>query len=178
MTSTEPGALRRTLNAIYLCSAVIAGAALVAITVLVTIQILARPLGLIISYTDELAGFSLAASVFLALPYTLRKGRHVRMSLLVGRLTGERRRWLEVVCLLVATGVVGFFALNSVELTMDFYRAHDVSTGSLATPRWMPQSVMSVGLVILFIAVVDDLVLLLRGLTASYMAEPESPPSI
>jgi TRAP-type C4-dicarboxylate transport system permease small subunit len=40
---------------------------------------------------------------------------------------------------------------------------NDVSTGTDATPLWIPQIAMAVGMVVLFIALIDEWVLQLRG---------------
>ena len=78
------------------------------------------------------------------------------------------RRALERACLALAALMVGYFAWYACDMTLVSYRLHDVSQGLVAVPLWFPQSGMALGLVILFIAVADDLVAALRGRGTSY----------
>jgi hypothetical protein len=50
------------------------------------------------------------------------------------------------------------------------YKLHDVSQGLVAVPLWIAQSGMALGVAVLFIAIVDDLIVALRGGTTSYDA--------
>jgi TRAP-type C4-dicarboxylate transport system permease small subunit len=166
--------VRRALDTLYLVAAVLAGASLIALAGLVVVQIVARMLHLVILFTDTLAGYALAAITFLALPYTFRTGGHVRMSLLIEGTSGRLNRFLEIFCLVMAAAIVGYFAYYSVGLTYDFYRFHDVSSGSVTIPLWIPQLAMTVGLLLMSIAILDDLVAMLLGGRASYQDHKES----
>jgi hypothetical protein len=55
-------------------------------------------------------------------------------------------------------------------MTVTSYQLGDVSQGLVPVPLWIPQSGMALGLVVLFIAVADDLVQVLRGTETSYDA--------
>lgn len=167
--------VRRALDTLYLVAAVLAGVSLVTLAGLVAVQIVARMLHLVILFTSTLAGYALAAITFLALPYTFRTGGHVRMSLLIESTHGRANRGLEIFCLAVATAMVGYFAYYSIGLTYDFYRFHDVSSGSVTIPLWIPQIAMTVGLLLMTVAVVDDLVTMLLGGRASYQKHREAP---
>jgi hypothetical protein len=50
---------------------------------------------------------------------------------------------------------------------------NDISQGSDATPLWIPQIAMAVGAIVLLVAMVDDLVLVLRGKTLRAAAPDE-----
>ncbi|PCH72693.1 MAG: ABC transporter substrate-binding protein, partial [Rhodobacteraceae bacterium] len=54
-----------------------------------------------------------------------------------------------------------FFAYHGIKLTLESARWNDISQGQDATPLWMPQIAMSVGLVILAISFIDHLLSLL-----------------
>jgi hypothetical protein len=51
---------------------------------------------------------------------------------------------------------------------------NDVSQGLVAVPLWLPQSGMALGLIIIAIALLDDLVVLLAGGTPSYLVAEQS----
>jgi hypothetical protein len=46
---------------------------------------------------------------------------------------------------------------------------NDVSQGLVPVPLWLPQSGMALGLIIMAIALLDDLLVLLAGGTPSYL---------
>ena len=90
------------------------------------------------------------------------------MALLLQHTSSPARRVLEVACLGVATFLVGIFAWYSCDMTLTSYQLSDVSQGLVPVPLWIPQSAMSLGLVVLAVAFVDDLVATLRGRPTSY----------
>ena len=87
--------------------------------------------------------------------------------------TGEA---LEIFALLVSIAFIGFFAKNAVQMTWDSYRFGDTSTGVVAVPLWIPQIGYASGLIILCIAMVDELVRVAMGQRPAYEKEPPSSP--
>jgi len=61
-------------------------------------------------------------------------------------------------------------------MTYDSYRFNDMAQGVVAVPLWIPQTGYSGGLVILAIALIDELVNVLRGNRPSYEKEPPATP--
>ncbi len=160
--------MRAALELLYKTSGLAAGFFLVAIGALTAAQILGRLAGFAAYSFDDFAGFSMAASSFLGLAYTLRASEHIRMTLVLHHTRPPLRRALEVVCLVVATSLVGLFAWFTCDMTLTSYQLGDVSQGLVPVPLWIPQSGMALGLVVLAIAFVDDLVAALRGRPTSY----------
>ena len=160
--------MRAALELLYRTSGLAAGFFLVAIALLTTVQIIGRLVGFAAYSFDDFAGFSMAASSFLGLAYTLRANEHIRMTLVLHHTRPRLRRALERVCLAVATFLVGLFAGFTCDMTLTSYELNDVSQGLVPVPLWIPQSGMALGLAILAIAFVDDLVAALRGQPASY----------
>ena len=97
----------------------------------------------------------MAAAGFLALAHTLKRGEHIRVTLLIASLKGEAKRALEIWALFGAS----LFAFYSGKLAWESYTLHDVSTGNDATPLWLPQLTMAIGTAVLAIAFVDELLL-------------------
>jgi hypothetical protein len=58
-------------------------------------------------------------------------------------------------------------------MTWESYVFNDRSAGVLPIPLWIPQTGMSLGIIVLTIAFLDDLVTVLRGGTPSYEAATE-----
>jgi TRAP-type C4-dicarboxylate transport system permease small subunit len=159
--------VRATLTVLYRVSGGVAGAFLVAICAIVAAQVLGNvvdrllimaigePIGIIIPAYSDFAGFFLAASTFLALAYTLTRGEHVRVRLVLSRLPGPARRWLELWCAgfgAVGAGVATYYAGR---LTYNSWRFGDTVTGMVPVPLWIPQLVMIAGLAILTVAFAD-----------------------
>ncbi len=119
---------------------------------------LGRPLRINIPAGDDLVAWCMAAMSFLGLAHTFRSGEMIRVGLLIDRIEGRRRWWIEMFALVVGTGFIAFFAWNAVRMTFDSWRFHDMAQGVLAVPLWIPQLGFSGGLVILLVAFVDEFV--------------------
>jgi TRAP-type C4-dicarboxylate transport system permease small subunit len=113
--------------------------------------------------TDMYAGYAMAACGFLALAHTFKRGEHIRVSLLLQAASPRVKRLMEIWSLFAAGVLAGALAFYSIRLTYQSWDFHDISTGNDATPLWIPQIAMAVGAIVLFIALLDDLVLELRG---------------
>lgn len=165
--------MRRLLDQVYRACGALAAVAIFLIAALVVAQVGGRLLGVLVPGADDLAGYALTASSFLALAHTLRAGGHIRMTLLL-RLAGTRgRAGLEAGSLALGALVTGYFTYHVVEMSWDAYRFGERSQGVLSVPLWIPQAVMALGSAVLFIAFVDDLVAVLRGDRVSYEARVE-----
>jgi len=126
------------------------------------VNIIGRLVGYSMAGVDAYAGYTLAAGSFLALAAALRHGDHIRVTLIIQRLTGRPRWWIEVFCLAVATFLSGYFAYFAGKLVWGSYVFNDVSQNVDATPLWIPQLSMAVGLAALFLAFLEELILTLR----------------
>jgi TRAP-type C4-dicarboxylate transport system permease small subunit len=149
---------------------VLAGAFLVGIAAMTLAQIGGRTLGFAARSFDDFAGFAMAASFFLGLAWTMRCGEHIRVTLLLHHLKGRKRHVMAIIALAVSLFLCGYFAWYSVDMTWTSYQLNDVSQGLVAVPLWIPQLAMALGLVVLAIALADDLLLALRGGIPSYEA--------
>jgi TRAP-type C4-dicarboxylate transport system permease small subunit len=155
--------LRRLLDALYDGAAALAALFMVLLLVMVMLSIISRQLGFNIPGVDAYAGYMMAAAGFLALAHTLKRGEHIRVTLLLSSLRGGARRGLEIWALFAASLLAALFALYSCKLAWQSYAFHDISTSNDATPLWLPQLTMALGTLVLAIAFVDELVLELRG---------------
>ena len=156
-------ALGRSLDALYDGAAALAACAMVGLLVMVMLSVVSRLLGFNVPGVDAYAGYLMAAAGFLALAHTLKRGEHIRVTLLLGVLRGTARRAFEIWALFAAAALALLFAFYSCKLVWQSRAFHDISTGNDATPLWLPQLAMALGTVVLAIAFVDELVLELRG---------------
>ncbi len=160
--------LRAVLDRLYLYSGYLAGLFLIAIFVLMMILSAGRPFGINIPAGDDFVAWCMAATAFLGLAHTFRHGEMIRVGLLIDRLHGRSKRIAEIVALVIGTGFTGFFAWHASVMTWQSFQFHDMSQGVIAIPLWIPQLGYSGGLVILFIAFIDELIHVLRGYPPRY----------
>ena len=154
---------RRALDALYDGTAVLAALFMVLLLVMVLLAILGRQLHFNVPGVDAYAGYMMAAAGFLAMAHTLKRGEHIRVTLLLAALKGRSRHALEIWALFAATLLALLSAIYSCKLAWQSYTFHDISTSNDATPLWLPQIMMALGAIVLAIAFVDELVLEVRG---------------
>ena len=155
--------MRRRLDGLYDLAAGLAALCMVGLLLMVLLSIVSRQLHFYVPGTDAYAGYLMAASGFLALAHTLKRGEHIRVTLLLSALRGSARRAMEIWALCAASALALLGAYYSARLVWQSHTFHDISTSNDATPLWMPQIGMAVGSIILAIALIDELVLALRG---------------
>jgi len=151
------------LDGLYDSCAALAALCMVALLAMVMLGIVSRLLHFHVPGTDAYAGYLMAGAGFLALAHTLKRGEHIRVTLLLSSLKGGARRALELWALAAASGLAGLMAFYSARLVWQSRAFNDISTGNDATPLWLPQLAMAAGTLVLLIAFVDELVLEWRG---------------
>jgi len=155
--------MRRALDALYLAAGYAAALFMIGTLAMVLAGVTGRLFGFYLRGTDAYAGYCMAASSFLALAHTLKRGEHIRVTLILQHVPERAHRALEVWCFLAATFLAGALAYFSVRLVWQSYAFHDISQGADATPLWLPQLSMAAGCLVMATAFADDLVCLLRG---------------
>lgn len=151
------------LRKLYTLSGLLAGLFMILICLLIVAQILARQFGTMIPSTDEFAAYCMAASGFLALPYALMRGAHIRVELLFRVLPRRSLFAVEVLGNVVGLAISAYLAWYCTLFVLESYEFGEVSSGLLPIPMWLPQLPMVLGTVILVIAMTERLVLVCRG---------------
>ena len=155
--------MRRALDALYDGAAALAAVFMVLLLVMVMLSIVSRQLHFNVPGIDAYAGYMMAAAGFLAMAHTLKKGEHIRVTLLIAGLKGGARKGLELWSLFAASALALLSAFYSSKLAWQSYAFHDISTSNDATPLWLPQLTMALGTAVLAVAFIDELVLELKG---------------
>jgi TRAP-type C4-dicarboxylate transport system permease small subunit len=155
--------MRSLLNRIYDSAAALAALFMCAMLVMVLMSIIGREINFHIRGTDAYAGYCMAASGFLALAHTLKKGEHIRVTVLISQFKGGWLKGIELWALGMATLLACLMAYYSIRLSWQSYTFHDISTSNDATPLWIPQIFMALGTVVLAIAFIDELILEILG---------------
>lgn len=148
--------MRRVLDLLYDPSAALAAVLMVALLLAVLASMLDRVITLPIRGLDAYAGYFMAGAGFLALAHTLRRGEHIRVSLVLQAVGPGLRRVLGLFSLGVAVLLSGLLAWYSVRLSWQSWVFHDISTSFDATPLWIPQMAMAFGCFVLLIAFIDE----------------------
>jgi TRAP-type C4-dicarboxylate transport system permease small subunit len=154
---------RRALDTLYNGAGVAAALLLAGTLAMVLTGIAGRLLNFHVPGTDAYAGYCMAGAGFLALAHTLKRGEHIRVTLILEHAGVAGGRWLERWSLAAAALLAALFAYYSVRLSYQSWEFNDISTANDATPLWIPQLSMAAGNVILAIAFVDEFVLELTG---------------
>ena len=155
--------LRRALDALYDAAGVLAALLLVGTLAMVLTGIAGRLFLFHVAGTDAYAGYCMAGAGFLALAHTLKRGEHIRVSLILEHVGIRAHRWLERWSIFAATLLAALYAFYSVRLAYQSWQFHDISTANDATPLWIPQLAMAAGTVVLLVAFADELALELSG---------------
>ena len=155
--------MRRLLNLLYDGAAALAALFMVLLLGMVLLSIASRQFNFHVPGTDAYAGYLMAASGFLALAHTLKRGEHIRVTLLLGQLRGGWKKGFELWALGLASMLAVLYAFYSCKLAWQSHSFNDISTGSDATPLWLPQLAMAIGTRVLALAFVDELVLEMLG---------------
>jgi TRAP-type C4-dicarboxylate transport system permease small subunit len=165
--------IRTVLDKPYIWSGYLAGVFLAGIGVAIIAQVVGRFFRVSIDGT-EIAGFCLAATSFFALAHTFKSGSHIRVNLLIRRFTGKSRRLVELWCCGISAVIVGYVAYHAILLSIQSYQFHDISPGLAAMPFWIPQAGMAAGLILLTVALVDELVSVAGNNEPSYEAAKDT----
>ena len=160
--------MRKFLDKLYLFSGYLSAFFLSMISLTIIAQILGRFVNITIDST-ETAGFSLAALTFLGLSYTFRSGEHIRVTLVTRLLNKEIKRYQELFSLSFSLLITGFLMYWSWDFVYFSFVFDEISPGLLAIPFWIPRISMSIGVTIFFIALLDDIVMVLKNKIPSYV---------
>lgn len=140
---------------------------------LILAQITARALGEVIPSSEDFAGWLLSATIFFGLAYTFNEGGHIRVTMLLSRLSPKAKRFQEFLNLSVGSFISAYLAYYTIYTAYESYAFDDVSDTYLVVPLWMVQAPMAIGSLFLFIAIVDSLIEMLRNKTPQYILNEE-----
>ncbi len=165
--------MRRFLDRLYLASGAIGAVFIALIAVLMIAQSLLRELGVRTGAVNDMVAWFCAAASFFAMAHAFKHGDFVRVTLLLDRVPAGQRRVLEIGCLLIGTICVAYLAWWANKFTYDSWAFNEMAQGLLPIPIWIPQLSFALGSLLLLVAVVDELIIVLRGGKPTYVAAVE-----
>ncbi len=155
--------MRKLLDGIYDSAAALAALFMLGLLLMVLLSIVSRQLHFHVPGVDAYAGYLMAASGFLAMAHTLKRGEHIRVTLLLNALRGRWKKGMELFALGLAVFLAVLFAFYSCKLAWQSHVFNDISTSTDATPLWLPQIAMAYGSVIFALAFIDEALLEIQG---------------
>ncbi len=158
----EMALFNKLASAISRYAAYCAAAIVVLMLLHITAEILLRNLfGLSTYVMEEFVGYGVATSAFLAMGYSLQTGALIRVSLVLDRLHGPWKRLLEAACCLLAGSVMSVLIWSSIKAIQKGY-LRGYTSGTLAdVPLYIPQAIMTMGMVIFCLQILSYLILIL-----------------
>ena len=166
--------MRRFLDRLYAASGALAAVCLAGIAVVMLAQAAGRELGYLVRGADDIVAWLCAATAFLALGHTFRRGELVRVGLVIDRLPARPRRAVAIAALALALVFVGYMLYAVLRFVYESWKFNEVAQGLIQIPIWIPQMSFAAGSLIFFIAVLDEFVVLVRGGKPAYEAAEES----
>ena len=165
--------MRRFLDGLYLAAGALGATFVALICVLMIGQSILREFGVRTGAVNDVVAWFCAAASFFAMAHAFKHGDFVRVTLLLERLPARGRRAMEIACLSIAAVSVGYLAFWANKFTYDCWAFNEVAQGLLPIPIWIPQASFAIGSILLLVAVVDELVIVLRGGKPSYVVAVE-----
>ena len=124
----------------------ISAAAVVVMTLLITVEVVGRNLFKFSTLVaDEMAGYLLVVVTFLGLASTLRSGGFIRVDTYRTRIRGRARVALDLSIYGLAAAYTAVLDRYLWRFALDSYRFNSTSIYFTQTPLWIPHSLMAVG---------------------------------
>ena len=151
--------LNRNLNKLYKFSGYIAAIFLIFVAVFILIGISSRIFGFYIRGLAEYSGYCMASASFFALAFTFVEGGHIRITLFLEKISGNKKKYLETWCLIVASFFSGYLAFYFIKMLIISYKFQERSEGADEILIWIPQISVAIGSSIFFICIFHKLIL-------------------
>jgi TRAP-type transport system small permease protein len=150
------------VNKLSLWGAYLSALVLVSLTLLILTEIFVRYFfDMSTMIADEYSGYLYLASIFLGLAYTFNENAHIRINILTSKMSKKSNRIIDVFAGLITIIVLGFTLYRTIIFTYDSYDMEMLSESVSATPLYLTQLVMPLGITIFTLSV---LVFVLKGL--------------
>jgi TRAP-type C4-dicarboxylate transport system permease small subunit len=122
---------------------------------------------------EDIVSWLTAGAAFFGMAHTFKHGDFVRVGLLLENLSPARRRGFEIGTLLIGCLFTGYLAWSVTSYVYESYKINDMSGGLIVIPIWIPQCSIVIGSILFFVAMLDELVLVLQGARPTYVVAVE-----
>ncbi|MDP3135589.1 MAG: TRAP transporter small permease [Burkholderiaceae bacterium] len=161
--------MRRFLDGLFSWTGRLGALFILAIFLLMIFASVGRMIGWRVGGINDAVAWCCAAGSFLAMAHAFKYGDFVRVTLLLEKVRPAVRRRFEIASLSIAAVSVGYLALWAVRFTYESWQFGEMSGGMIVLPIWIPQTSFVIGSLLLVLAVLDELVIVLRGGIPTYV---------
>ena len=165
--------MRRLLNGMFDAAGVLAAFFVFVIFAVMIGTSMFRVFGWRTGGFEDIVSWLTAAAAFFGMAHTFKHGDFVRVGLLLEKLTPARRRVLEIAVLIVGCLFTGYLAWSVSLYVYDSFVVKDMAGGLIVIPIWIPQMSIVIGSILFFLAMADELVLVVRGARPTYVTAVE-----
>ena len=165
--------MRRFLDWLYKASGAVGALFVLLLCVLMIGQSILREFGVRTGAINDLVAWSCAAASFFAMAHAFKHGDFVRVTLLLEKLPDTTRRYFEITSLTIGSISVAYLAFWANKFTYDSWAFDEKAQGLLPIPIWIPQASFALGSILLLVAVLDELIIVLRGSKPTYVLAVE-----
>ena len=162
-----PGALAaadRAAAGIALVAAWLAALIMAAFCGMILLEVVLRSFfGRSTQILEEYVGYGLGTMIFLGLGHALRQGALVRVDLLLGVLPPLARRVVEILVCVLTLAVIGFVIRYFWIGVLRNFRNETISMTPAATPLWIPEGLVLLGMALFALQLVVYLLRLCAG---------------
>lgn len=153
----------RFVNKLSLWGAYLSALLLVSLTLLILTEIFIRYFfNLSTMIADEYGGYLYLALIFLGLAYTFNEDAHIRINILTSKMSEKSNRFVDVIAGIITILILLFALYRTILFTYDSYSMEMVSEAVSATPLYLTQLVMPLGITLFLLTI---LVFVLKGLS-------------
>ena len=163
----------RLLDGLIAGAAALAALCILSICILMVSMSLSREFGINLRGADDLIAWLCAASAFLILGQTFQHGGIVRVEIFLGTLNDAWKRRMEIIGLTVMSAFCLYALVAISQFVYQSWEFNDVSQGQIIVPLWIPQIFTALGCLIFFLAVIDDLIRVMKGNKPRYQQMAE-----
>lgn len=114
---------------------------------------------------DEYSGYLYLALVCFGFGYTFMRDGHIRITFLTSKVSSKTSSMIDIFAGIVTLCVLTFAFYRTLLLALDSFATQVVSEGVSATPLYIPQMVLPLGLLLFMVAMVAYIVRKLGGHT-------------
>ncbi len=165
--------MRRLLDALYALGAALAALSLLTIFFVMMAQVVMREMQLQLPAADDVSAYLCVSTTFFALAATFKRGELIRVGMALDRLSPPLRRWAELLVLAVAAVLLAYVTFWTAQDMWFSWEIEEVAQGTVPIPLWIPKLAMPLGSGLLLVAILDELVIVLRGAKPSYVTAAE-----
>jgi len=136
--------------------AYISGFFMLLIVAIITTEIFVRSIfnkSLLI--TDEYSAYFMVASIFFGLAYTLKEGKHIKITIITSRIKNKKVSCiLDVIVYIIGFAISTYACIYAFKMVMET-KALDMRADSIAeTPLWIPEISVFLGFLLLSIQII------------------------